>query len=281
MGSPADRRCAEYRHALGLVATGDLSDAIAPVPGLETLGPGPHRAPPEEPGVELLTSGTTGTPKRVLIGFPILARVAESFMLGDPPPGGRPPQIVSAPFGNVSGLCQLIGCAAGTTPMIILEKFTVADLVDAVKRHKPPILGLAPPAVKMIIDAGVPREDMAGVGAIFGGGGALLPEIQEQFEQIYGIPILWGYGATEFGGTLVRWTPDMRARFGTSKRGSIGCAMPDTDLRVTDPETREVLPVNMPGLLRSPRADDEQRLDPDDRSGDDRRGRLRLPSRPQ
>lgn len=236
---------------LGLVATGDLAEPIRPVSGIDQLGPGPHRAPPEEPGVELLTSGTTGVPKRVLIGFPILARVAESFTLGEPPPGGRPPQVVSAPFGNVSGLCQLIGCAAGTTPMIILEKFTVADLVDAVKRHKPPILGLAPPAVKMIIDAGVPREDMAGVGAIFGGGGALLPEIQEQFEEIYGIPILWGYGATEFGGTLVRWTPDMRARFGTSKRGSIGCAMPDTDLRVTDPETREVLPPGTPGLLEA------------------------------
>jgi acyl-coenzyme A synthetase/AMP-(fatty) acid ligase len=236
---------------LGLVATGDLADAIVAVPGLDVLGPGPHRAPPEEPGVELLTSGTTGAPKRVLIGFPILARVAESFTLGEPPPGGRPPQVVSAPFGNVSGLCQLIGCAAGTTPMIILEKFIVADLVDAVKRHKPPILGLAPPAVKMIIDAGVPRADMAGVGAIFGGGGALLPEIQEQFEEIYGIPILWGYGATEFGGTLVRWTPDMRARFGTSKRGSIGCAMPDTDLRVTDPETGEVLPTGTPGLLEA------------------------------
>ena len=234
---------------LGLATSDDLAQAIVAVPGIGAMGPGPHRAPPEQPGIELLTSGTTGAPKRVLIGFPILARVAESFTLGEPPPGGRPPQVVSAPFGNVSGLCQLIGCAAGTTPMIILEKFTVADLVDAVKRHKPPILGLSPPAVKMIIDAGVPRGDMAGVGAIFGGGGALLPEIQEQFEEIYDIPILWGYGATEFGGTLVRWTPDMRARFGTSKRGSIGCAMPDTDLRVTDPETRAVLPPNTPGRM--------------------------------
>jgi long-chain acyl-CoA synthetase len=242
---------AKQSGTLGLSSTGDLSRPIEPVSGIDAMGPGPHRAPPEAPGIELLTSGTTGAPKRVLIGFPILARVAESFTLGEPPPGGRPPQVVSAPFGNVSGLCQLIGCAAGTTPMIILEKFTVADLVDAVKRHKPPILGLSPPAVKMIIDAGVPREDMAGVGAIFGGGGALLPEIQEQFEEIYNIPILWGYGATEFGGTLVRWTPDMRARFGTSKRGSIGCAMPDTDLRVTDPETRAVLPVNTPGLLEA------------------------------
>jgi acyl-coenzyme A synthetase/AMP-(fatty) acid ligase len=236
---------------LGLIATDDLGGAIAVVPGIAEMGAGPHREPPEEPGIELLTSGTTGAPKRVLIGFPILARTAESFMLGEPPPGGRAPQIVSAPFGNVSGLCQLIGCAAGTTPMVILEKFTVPDLIDAVKRHRPPILGLAPPAIKMIIDAGVPPEDLDGVDAVFGGGGALNPDIQEQFEDIYRIPIYWGYGATEFGGTLIRWTPDMREPFGRTKRGSIGRAMPGADLRVVDPATDLVLPPGQPGLLEA------------------------------
>ena len=233
------------------IATGDLTAPFKAVEGIGTVGAGPHREPPEQPGIELLTSGTTGAPKRILIGFPMLARVAESFTLGEPPPGGRPPQVVSAPVGNVSGLCQLIGCVAGTTPMLILEKFSVPELVTVVKKHRPPILGLSPPAVKMIIDAGVPREDLAGVFGIFGGGGALLPEIQEQFEEIYGIPVHWGYGATEFGGTLVRWTPDMREPFGKSKRGSIGRAMPDTQLRVTDPQTREVLPPGKPGLLEA------------------------------
>jgi len=248
---PAQIAAAQSAGTLGLSATGDLADGIRLVDGIAAMGSGPHREPPAQPGVELLTSGTTGTPKRILIGFHILARVAESFTLGEPPPGGRPPQVVSAPLGNVSGLCQLIGCAAGTTPMIILEKFTVPDLVDAVKRHRPPILGLSPPAVKMIIDAGVPREDMAGVFGIFGGGGALHPDIQDQFEQIYGIPVHWGYGATEFGGTLVRWTPDMREPFAKSKRGSIGRAMPDTDLRVVDPDTGTVLAPGQPGLLEA------------------------------
>jgi acyl-coenzyme A synthetase/AMP-(fatty) acid ligase len=159
--------------------------------------------------------------------------------------------VVSGPFGNVSGLCQLIGCAAGTTPMAILEKFSVEELVAAVKRVRPPILGLVPVAVKMILDAKVPREDLAGVVGLFGGGGQLTPEIQEQFEETYGIPVHWGYGATEFGGTLVRWTPDMREPFAKTKRGSIGRAMPDTQLRVVDPDTGAVLPPGERGLLEA------------------------------
>jgi len=236
---------------LGLAATGDLARPMWPVEGIAELGMGPHREPPAEPGIELLTSGTTGAPKRVMIGFPILERTAQSFMLGEPPPGGRPPQVVSAPFGNVSGLCQLIGCAAGTTPMAILEKFNVPDFVDAVKRVRPPILGLVPVGVKMILDAKVPREDLEGVVGVFGGGGQLTPEIQEQFEQTYGIPIHWGYGATEFGGTLIRWTPDMREPFGKSKRGSIGRAMPGTEIRTVDPDTGEVLPPGKPGVMEA------------------------------
>jgi acyl-coenzyme A synthetase/AMP-(fatty) acid ligase len=243
----AARQCG----TLGLAATGDLALPIHPVEGIARLGAGPHREPPAEPGIELLTSGTTGAPKRVLIGFPILARTAESFMLGEPPPGGRPPQIVSAPFGNVSGLCQLIGCAAGATPMAILEKFTVPDFIDAVKRVRPPILGLSPPAIRMILDGNVPREDLAGVVGVFGGGGQLTPEIQERFEETYGIPIHWGYGATEFGGTLIRWTPDMREPWGKLKRGSIGRAMPGTEIRTVDPETGAVLPPGKPGVMEA------------------------------
>ncbi|HTJ63717.1 MAG TPA: class I adenylate-forming enzyme family protein [Alphaproteobacteria bacterium] len=235
---------------LGL-ATGDLDKPIRRVDGISAMGPGPHRAAPAEPGIELLSSGTTGAPKRILIGFPMLERSVMSFTLGEAPPGGRPPQIVSGPIGNVSGLCQLIGCAAGTTPMIILEKFNVPEFVSAMRRHRPPILGLSPPAVKMLLDAKLSKEDFPGVGAVFGGGGALTPEIQEAFEAAYDIPIYWGYGATEFGGTLVRWTPDMREPFGKSKRGSIGRAAPGTDLRVVDPETGAVLPPGKPGLLEA------------------------------
>jgi acyl-coenzyme A synthetase/AMP-(fatty) acid ligase len=103
----------------------------------------------------------------------------------------------------------------------------------------------------MILEAKVPREDLDSVIGIFGGGGALTPEVQEQFEAAYDIPIHWGYGATEFGGTLVRWTPDMREPWGKLKRGSIGKAMPGTDLRVVDPETGAVLPPGQPGLLEA------------------------------
>ncbi len=236
---------------LGLAATGELGEPIRAVENIAKVGAAPHREPPAEPGVELLSSGTTGAPKRVMIGFPILERTAQSFMLGEPPPGGRPPQIVSAPFGNVSGLCQLIGCAAGTTPMAILEKFSVTEFVDAIKRVRPPILGMVPVGVKMILDAKVPKEDLAGVVGVFGGGGQLTPEIQDQFEEAYDIPIHWGYGATEFGGTLVRWTPDMREPFAKSKRGSIGRAMPGTDLRVIDTQTGEVLPPGKPGVMEA------------------------------
>ena len=43
--------------------------AIDTVPGLERPGPGPFRNEPEGIAVEMLTSGTTGPPKRIPLSY--------------------------------------------------------------------------------------------------------------------------------------------------------------------------------------------------------------------
>lgn len=206
------------------------------------------RAPFPEPGIEMLTSGTTGAPKRILISYAVLERAAESFRLGAT--GEKPSvQIVSMPFGNISGVCQLTGSAAAGAPIALLERFTVHAYIAAIGRHRPPLMALAPPAVGMILDAGVPPEALAGVAAVFGGGGALPAETQAAFEARYGIPIYWGYGATEFGGTLIRWTPDMHREFGVTKRGSVGRVMAGAEIRVVDAVTGTPVAAGIQGLM--------------------------------
>src|SRR5690606_32830878 len=51
--------------AAALELTGDLSDPVRLRPGLEKLGAGEHFVPDADVGVYMLTSGTTGTPKRI------------------------------------------------------------------------------------------------------------------------------------------------------------------------------------------------------------------------
>jgi long-chain acyl-CoA synthetase len=202
-----------------------------------------------EPTIELLTSGTTGAPKRIPIRFTALTRAIASMVLGGPPKHDTPPQMMFWPISNVGGLCNLVTSGVLGTPMVLMEKFTVEGFMDGVRRYHPPLLSLTSSGVRMIIDSDATREDFEGVKAIFGGSAHLDPDLQDQFEERYGVPIYWGFGATEFCGTVIRWTPALRQEFGAAKRGSIGCAMDDVQIRAIDPATFEAVAPGEPGLL--------------------------------
>ncbi|RVT93209.1 class I adenylate-forming enzyme family protein [Sphingomonas crocodyli] len=202
----------------------------------------------EDAAVEVLSSGTTGAPKRIPMPARILDRAALSAP-GAETEGEQPVQISVWPLSGVGGLCLFAGSAATGTPLVLLDRFSVPEFVDAVKRHQPPSLGLSPTAVTMLLNGEFDPKDLSSVKGIFGGSAHLDPDIQDQFEAKFGIPIYWAMGATEFCGTIIRWTPAMRAEVGNSKRGSIGTAMPGIELRVADVDTGAILPTGETGVM--------------------------------
>jgi acyl-CoA synthetase (AMP-forming)/AMP-acid ligase II len=103
----------------------------------------------------------------------------------------------------------------------------------------------------MLLDADVPKEDLSSLEFLISASGPLDPETRDEFESHYGIPVKLAYGATEFAGSLCAWTPEMDREFGASKRNSVGRALPDTGLRIVDPDTGVELPVGERGLLEA------------------------------
>jgi len=74
---------------------------------------------------------------------------------------------------------------------------------------------------------------------------------RDEFEAHFQIPVRLAYGATEFAGSLCAWTPDLVDEFGESKRNSVGRALPDTKVRIVDPDTGAELPACEQGLLEA------------------------------
>ncbi len=199
-------------------------------------------------GIEVLSSGTTGTPKRIPMPLNLLERAVMSAPGAES--GKAPPvQINIWPLGGVGGVCLLAGAAVNNTPLVLMERFSVDGLVDALQRHRPDMLGLNPTAIAMLMDADVPPEALSSIEVVSGGSAYLDPDLQERFEQRFSVPILWGMGATEFCGTIVRWTPQMRAEVSDNKRGSTGKAMPGVELRVIDPDSGAAVAAGEEGLL--------------------------------
>lgn len=241
---------AQSAGALGVALSLD-GDRVSLVPQVPRMGDGPFRLVPDEPGIEVLTSGTTGAPKRIHIRMPILERVVSTATAQITASADEPPDLVFWPFGGIGGICQILGAVYIGKRMVLLEKFNVQDWVDAIKRYRIAKVGVQPTVIRMVLEAKVPREDLASLQFIFGGSAPLDAETKTQFETTYGLPIIWGYGATEFAGTIIAWTPDLYREFGASRRDSIGKPFPGVEVRVVDPGSGDVVAPNEHGYLEA------------------------------
>jgi acyl-coenzyme A synthetase/AMP-(fatty) acid ligase len=249
------RQAAETIGCLGLLLTEDGIDPVQVVPGLEAVrGLELLR---DAPGIviEMLTSGTTGVPKRI----PLKAESFSRGVLGaavfekrseDAAPrlsGGV--QVLNSPFAHIGGVFGLLTSVAAGRKSCLLEKFQVEVWADAVRRHRPKVASAPPAALRMILDAKVPREDLASLSAFRTSTAPLDPDLADEFFDAYGLRVLQNYGATEFAGGVAGWTLEDHRTHYANKRASVGRLNPGVEGRVVDPETHEVLPTGQEGLL--------------------------------
>jgi acyl-CoA synthetase (AMP-forming)/AMP-acid ligase II len=200
--------------------------------------------------LEILTSGTTGIPKRIRISNRTLndsiADGANTAGAADPKAPlslKSTPTIVAAPLMHVSGLFGALLSICEARPLVLLEKFAVDAWVEVVARHRVKFTSLSPTPMRMLLDAQVPKGKLATLIGVRAGTAPLPPETQREFESRYGIPVLVQYGATEWMGGIAGWTLSDHEKFGAAKLGSVGRPRGDVKLRVIDPDTdHEVLP---------------------------------------
>ncbi|EQA97659.1 class I adenylate-forming enzyme family protein [Sphingobium baderi] len=203
-----------------------------------------------EPGIEILSSGTTGTPKRILFPYRMLIRAVESITYGR---GSETlsADIVTLPFTGIGGMCGVVAQPLVARYSALLEKFNVPEFVDAARRLRPTLLSGPPTIPRMLMDANVAPEDLSSVRYWYGGGSPFPPELQDEFEERYGIRTIWAYGATEFCGTVISWTIDLDREYRQAKRGAVGKALPGVELRVVDVQTHTVLTPGKAGYLEA------------------------------
>jgi long-chain acyl-CoA synthetase len=251
----AVREAAREIGCLGLVLTEDAAAPVRPVEGLEAITGADLRRDAPGVAIEMLTSGTTGTPKRIPLKASSFERgiveagVYDGRKPDDPPKLRGGVQILNSPFAHISGVFSLFNCVAAGRSSCLLERFQVETFADAVRRHRPKVAGAPPSALRMILDAGVPREHLASLVAFRAGTAPLDPDLADEFYERYGIPVLQNYGATEFAGGVAGWTlADFKA-YHRDKRGSVGRLNPGVQARIVDPETGAPLPLGAEGLL--------------------------------
>jgi acyl-CoA synthetase (AMP-forming)/AMP-acid ligase II len=225
--------------------TEDLTALVTGTPGTETMSisdvfdrtdEAPALPVPSAcVAVRMLTSGTTGPPKRIDLSYDMLAHsvLGRDYRSLPPPTQLRTGvAIVNSPLVHIGGVFRVLQCVAEARAFVLLERFDLAQWTAAVRRHRPRTVSLVPAALRTVLHSDLTRDDLTGIRAVTCGTAPLAPEDADAFIDKYGIPVLTSYAATEFGGGVAGWTLADHQRYWEAKRGSVGRANPGARLRV-------------------------------------------------
>lgn len=239
----------------------DLAALVTATPGTTVVSVAALTAPPQitaatEPGsaaprpgvaVWMLTSGTTGAPKRVDLRYDMLAH----SVIG---PASAPTEvrrgvaIVNSPLVHIGGVYRILQCLAEARSFVLLERFELQRWSEVVRKYQPRAVSLVPAALRTVLHSDLSREDLSSIRAVTSGTAPLSADDADAFTEKFGIPVLTSYAATEFGGGVAGWTLGDHQRFWQAKRGSVGRVSLGAQLRVVD-DHGVVLGADQPGLL--------------------------------
>ncbi|WP_433326454.1 AMP-binding protein [Spirillospora sp. CA-294931] len=193
---------------------------------------------PDDLGEIMATSGTTGTPKGVMLHHAQLLRGywdwAEIVTLG---PGDRYP--VTAPFSHGFGInAGLLACVLRRATMLPIAEFRPDALLDLIERERVSVLAGAPPLFFTILD-GLAGRDVSSLRVLICGAAAVPPDLVRRLVERVGLErMINAYGLME--GTVVSMT-----RPGDPVEviaGSTGRPVPGVAVRIAGDDGKDVPP---------------------------------------
>jgi fatty-acyl-CoA synthase len=235
-----------------LAATGSRNPGAADAAGVT----------PDSPGDILYTSGTTGSPKGVVVTHDAVLRTSYASALTRAYEDGRR-ILFSLPcyhmFGYVEGLLSVMFAGGAIVPR---TTFSPADYCASIERHRATeILAVPTMTVALLEYPGLREHDLSSLRAILSGAAPAPVWLWQKVQAELGVTeITTGYGMTECGGAMTMTLPEDRLECHSTTVGRpklAGAAgMPDHggDLcayATADPITGEALPAGAEGELVS------------------------------
>jgi long-chain acyl-CoA synthetase len=214
----------------------------------------------EDLAVILFTSGTTGSPKGVMLTHhSLVANALQSYhwlrgwgYSAKPQHAGWPIILCAVPFFHSYGMTVAMNEAVqfGCTLVMIPEPSAEA-IMKGIQAERATHLPAIPRFIKEILShPDLDRYDLSSLTSCVSGGASIDPDDMERFVALTGARFYQGYGLTE-AGPSTHCTPIE----GDPNYSSAGLAFPDTDAKIVDLQLGEVeMPIGEKGelLVRGP-----------------------------
>jgi long-chain acyl-CoA synthetase len=198
------------------------------------------------------TGGTTGVPKgTMLTHFNLTSNVVQTihWMLDPLKVGvvGKGAATICVPIFHMYGHWAIHASISWGLKIFLMDPRDVVKIVEVINEYRPAMVFAVPAHYTMFCNMPLKKGQIFYYSAAAG----LPPELAEEFEKISGVPMGEGYGATE---TSAAATVNISAfskvtGFMKQVKRGVGVPLPDTEIRVVDPETGEEPPVGEPGEI--------------------------------
>lgn len=213
--------------------------------------PEPHGLSPSDVACLQYTGGTTGTSKGAMLthsNLVVNTLQTNCWLRADK----RETMVNALPLFHIYALtCTMLASVLHGGTMIILPRFELKAALNIVRKYRPTIFHGVPTMYLAFCGvANVKRYGFHSLRVCMSGGGPLPNEVRQKFERLTGGKLVEGYGLTETSPVSHINPPD-----NTTKIGSIGLPVEDTEARIMDAETgTHEMPVGEAGeiVIRGP-----------------------------
>lgn len=224
--------------------------AVTALPGCRVLpaaelsaqlkeGPPPPSLPidPDRPAVLCYTSGTSGHAKGVQLSHRnILANAQQVLNRTGLKPEDR--LLVIMPIFHANGFCNqvVVPFLAGAS-IVLRRRFVLEEFWPAVAQYRPTYFTAVPTILSRLLEGSEPPPQAQRSSLRFARTGAapLSIEVQQRFEERFGLPVIVSYGLTEATCTVTMNPPTLENR----RLGSVGIALEGVKVRVLGPDGTE------------------------------------------
>ncbi len=187
--------------------------------------------------VILYTSGTTGTPKGVVLTHKNLYQNALSISSLDPDRNPDDVSLLMLPLSHSYGLAMLNITQFFPNHTVLMPWFELERVCQLIEQHKITGFAAVPSMFTLLLNSSnvVDKYDLSSLKECICGSAPLAEEVLTAFEEKFGCKILEGYGLSEAAPTVSGYRRDQ-----VRKPGSIGFPISDIEIKIVDENDEEV-----------------------------------------
>jgi long-chain acyl-CoA synthetase len=187
----------------------------------------------DSPAFLLATGGTTGRPKVVALSHRNLIANATQIHAWAGTKMGNDSVLAVVPFFHSYGLssCALSSVSMAAT-IIMHHRFVPEVVARLIERYEPTVMAAVPAMLVALNDLFKTRPVRRALRCCISGGAPLDRQVAAEFANHTGATVVEGFGLSEASPVTHAGPLD-----GTSRAGTIGLPLPDTDVRIVDPQS--------------------------------------------